>query len=219
MDLLIEKELLKYKTHLIDHATLSNILLTIGYTSIKDKIKLLKKKGLIKTLKKGLYIHTSPIVSNVISKEIIANNLLGPSYISFDYALYYHNLIPESVHEITSATTKRTKSFTTDYGIFSYRSVKKELYGIGLLIQESNSGNFIIATKEKALCDKVYFTKDIKINSKKDMYEFLENDLRLDFEELEDFEMEIVEQYLNISKSKKINILLKVIKELMHDNS
>ncbi len=219
MDLLIENELLKYKTHLIDHATLSSILLNMGYTSIKDKIKLLKKKNIITTLKKGLYIHTSPVVKNIISKEIIANNLLGPSYISFDYALYYYNLIPESVHEITSATTKRTKSFTTDYGVFSYRSMKKELYKIGLLIKESSNGNFIIATKEKALCDKVYFTKDIKINSKKDMYDFLENDLRLDFEELEDFEIEIVEQYYEISKSKKINILLKVIKGIVHDNS
>jgi predicted transcriptional regulator of viral defense system len=219
MDLLLENELLKYKTHLIDHATLSSILLNRGYTSIKDKIKLLKKKNIIKTLKKGFYVHTSPVVKNIISKEIIANNLLGPSYISFDYALHYYNLIPESVHEISSATSKRTKSFTTDYGIFSYRSMKTELYGIGLIIQESNNGNFIIATKEKALCDKVYFTKDIKINSKKDMYAFLENDLRLDFEELEDFNMEIIEQYLYITKSKKIKILLKIIKELVYDNS
>jgi len=215
MDLLIEKELLKYKSHIIDHATLSNILLTLGYIGIKDKVKLLKKKGLIQTLKKGLYVHTSPITNNIFSKEIIANNLLGPSYISLDYALSYHALIPESVYEITSMTTKRTKSFSTEYGLFSFRNIKKDLYSIGLEIQDSPNGNFIIATKEKALCDKVYFTKDIKINSKKDMYDFLENDLRLDFEELEDFEVAIVEKYYELSKSKKINTLLKMLKELV----
>ncbi|MEA1973520.1 MAG: hypothetical protein U9N34_09570, partial [Candidatus Cloacimonadota bacterium] len=67
---------------------------------------------------------------------------------------------------------------------------------------------------EKALCDKVYFIKDIKITSKQKMYEFLENDLRIDTDELIDFNFEIFSKYYEISKSKKIKLLLNFIKEL-----
>ncbi len=214
MNVLIEKALSKNKSHIIDHATLTSILIANGYVSIKDKIDNLKQKGIIKTLKKGLYVHTSQYTKNIISKEIIANNMLGPSYVSFDYALYFYGLIPESVYEITSATTKRTKSFQTDYGIFKYRQLKKELFPLGLKIRSSKNGNFMIATKEKALCDKVYFTKDIKITSQKAMVEFLEDDLRIDFDELEDFNIDIIQKYYEISKSKKIGFLLKIVKEL-----
>lgn len=110
MDLLIEKKLSKYKTHIIDYATLKSILVNIGYTNINDKINNLKQKGIIKSVKKELYIHTSLINKNIVSKELISNNLLGtPSYISLDYALYFYGLIPESVREITAITTKRSK--------------------------------------------------------------------------------------------------------------
>lgn len=212
MNISIEKNLQQYKTHIIDHATLSTVLINNGYTGINDKINKLKKDGFLETLKRGLYLHKSPFSTTYVSKEIIANTLLSPSYISFDYALYFHGLIPESVHDITSATTKRSKSFKTKTGIYSFRSIKKELYSIGLKIESTKNGNFIIATKEKALCDKIYYTKDININSKKAMLEFLEDDLRIDMDELEDCNMQILKKYYEISKSKKINFLIQVMR-------
>lgn len=215
MNITIEKNLQQYKTHIIDHATLSSILLNNGYTGINDKINKLKKEGLIQTLKRGLYLHKSPFNKTYISKEIIANTLLSPSYISFDYALYFYGLIPESVYDITSATTKRSKLFKTDTGTFSFKQVKKELFQIGLTIESTKNGNFIIATKEKALCDKVYYTKDIQITSKKSMIEFLVNDLRVDIEELEECNIDIFIDYYNICKSKKINFLIQVIKDIV----
>ena len=127
MSVLIEKNLAKYKTHIIDYPTLKSIIINNGYTSVKDKINNLKQKGIITTIKKGLYIHTSQYSEKIINKELIANNILGPSYISYDYALYLYGLIPETVYEITSATTKRTKSFKTKFGIFTYRRINKEL--------------------------------------------------------------------------------------------
>lgn len=215
MDIQIEKELLKFTSHVIDHATLSDILVKFQYSSINDKISQLKQKGIIKSLKNGLYLHISQISSNIISKEIIANNLLGPSYVSFEYALSFYGLIPESVYEVTSATTKRSKTFKTDYGVFSYRQINKNLFQIGIEIQTSKSGNFLIASKEKALCDKIYLTKDIKIRTKDAMIEFLENDLRIDLDELIDFNMEIIKTYQEVSKSKKIELLLKILERIV----
>ena len=208
----IEKSLQKYP--LIDYATIKNLLSENGYKYINDKIQYMKQQGLLTSLKKGLYIYNSPYVKTLISKEIIANNLLGPSYISYEYALYYHGLTPESVMEVTSATTKRSKTYATHYGTFSYKHIDKTLYALGVEISSSKQGNFMMAGKEKALCDKVFSTKGVKISSKKAMRLFIEEDLRVDMDELFDFDLNIVKKYTEISKSKKIKFLYKVLKDI-----
>ncbi len=213
MNTCIEKDLQKIKSHIIDYASLSNILKNNGYFGINDKISKLKQDGLICSLKKGLYLHTSPFVYDLYSKELIANTLLSPSYITFDYALYFYSLIPESVHEVSSATTKRSKEFQNKTGSYTYKQIKKELYPIGLTFEKTKKGNFLIATKEKALCDKVYFTKDIQISSCKAMLDFLVDDLRIDLDELKGCDMEIFTKYQKISGSKKIAILEKVLRK------
>ncbi len=209
----IEKELSRYTSKIIDHATLASILTNLGYKQINDKIVWLKKQGILTPLKSGLYIYNSTSKEQSISKEIIANTLLGPSYISFDYALWYYSLIPESVYEVTSATTKRSKIFSTSFGTFSYRQIKKKLFSLGLNIKSIKSGNFIIASKEKALCDKVYYAKDISIRSKKAMADFLEDDLRIDMGELLECDMKVFQAYFHITKSKKIGLLQKIIED------
>lgn len=210
----LERVLDTYPSRIIEHATLSSILENLAYKRINDKIVKLKNKDILTPLKSGLYVYNPLYNNTLLSKEIIANILLGPSYVSLDFALWFHGLIPESVHEITSITTKRSKSFETHYGVFSYVLIKKELFNIGLEIKTSKSGNFIIASKEKALCDKVYFTKDIDLRSQKAMREFLEDDLRIDMDELENCDIKIFEEYTKVSKSKKIEVLTKVIKGL-----
>ncbi len=210
----LESYLDNYPSRIIEHATLSSILENLGYKRINDKIVQLKNRGILTPLKSGYYIYNPLHNNTLVSKEIIANVLLGPSYISLDFALWFHGLIPESVHEVTSITTKRSKSFETAYGVFSYQQIKKELFNIGLEIKSSKSGNFIIAGKEKALCDKVYFTKDIDLRSQKAMMEFLKDDLRIDIDELYHCDVSLFENYFQISKSKKIEVLTKVIQGL-----
>ena len=208
----IEKSLQKYP--LVDYATISHLLLQNGYKYVNDKIKYMKQQGLLSSLKKGLYVYHSPFVKTLVSKEIIANNLLGPSYISYEYALYYYGIIPEKVVEVTSATTKRAKNFSTSYGLFSYKRIDKKLYGLGIDIVSSKQGNFMMASKEKALCDKVFTTKGVKITSKKTMMTFLEEDLRVDIDELFDFDVAIVKKYNQLSNSKRVAFLYKVLKEI-----
>ncbi len=210
----LERELKQYPSRIIEHTTLSQILSNLGYSRINDKIVQLKNKGVLTALKSGLYLYNPVYDGSLVSKEIIANLLLGPSYISFDYALWYHGLIPESVETVQSATTKRSKSYNTPLGVFSYRQIKKELYSIAIEIHDSKGGNFLIASKEKALCDKVYYTKDIPIRSKSAMFAFLEDDLRIDLDELTQSDIKVFQEYCNITKSKKIALLQKIIEEL-----
>jgi len=211
LNVTIEKTLQKFP--LVDYATIKNLLSKNGYKHINDKIKYMKKQGLLTSLKKGLYVYHSPYVETLVYKEIIANNLLGPSYISYEYALTYYSLIPERVEEVTSATTKRSKTFSTSYGVFSYRHIDKKLFALGVKIASSKQGNFMIASKEKALCDKIFAIKGVRISSKKAMRVFLEEDLRIDTDELGDIDLDIVKQYTLISKSKRVEFLYKVLKD------
>ena len=119
-DIILEQQLQKLSSAPIDHGVLLSILKNSGYKRPNDKIEYMIKQGGLKTLKRGVYIYVSPYTENIVSKEIIANNLYGPSYISFDYALYYYGLIPESVYELTSATISRSKNFKTDFGVFRW---------------------------------------------------------------------------------------------------
>jgi len=130
-------------------------------------------EGLFSRLKQGMYaLKTDPP-----REEEIANALYKPSYISFEYALAYWNMIPEMPYTITSATTKPTRLFTTQNLSFGYYTIKKEAYAGYILIKanrsisvknthvdfsEIPSGNlgiksFLIAEPEKALVDFLYF--------------------------------------------------------------
>ncbi len=214
MNTAIEKYLAKNKSFIVEKSTLMSILSNLGYLSINDKISDLKKKGILISLKKGLYVYRSSINENVVSKELMANNLFGPSYISMDYALSFHGMIPEKVFHVTSVTTKRSVSFENHFGTFSYRQIATELFNLGLQIINSEWGNFLMASKEKALCDKMFLTKDLKITSLKDVFEFLEQDLRIETDELINLNHSVIENYYRISKSKKIGLLNKFLVKL-----
>lgn len=110
------------------------------------------KTEFLMRLKRKIYIlKTDPPV-----EEEIANALYKPSYISFEYALSYYHLLPEMSYTITSATTKPTRLFTILEKPFSYRTIKEEVFtGYSLMRLENKS--FLIAEKEKALVDYLYF--------------------------------------------------------------
>ena len=110
------------------------------------------KEGFLIRLKRGLY----GLKTDQPAEEEIANVLYRPSYLSFEYALAYYNLIPEMVYTITSATTKPTRLFTIESIAFSYRTIKKEAF-TGYSLRSYENKTFLIADKEKALVDHLYF--------------------------------------------------------------
>jgi predicted transcriptional regulator of viral defense system len=119
-----------------------------------------QKKGYLKKIIKGYYIFADQPTSENILFEI-ANRLHIPSYISFETALAYHNLIPESVLATTSASTRRTYHFQTVLGEFIYHSLKPELF-TGYNLVKSQGKCFKIASPEKALLDYLYLNPNIK---------------------------------------------------------
>lgn len=110
-----------------------------------------KKRGFILQLKQKFYVFPDFLPPDLY----IANKLYSPSYISLEFALSYHGVIPETVYEITSVTTKATRRFEALGKAFSYRKIKKTAY-TGYEIQKQQGLSFNIADAEKAFVDVNY---------------------------------------------------------------
>ena len=111
------------------------------------------KKGLISRLKRGIYAFPDTLPSDLY----IANKLYEPSYVSLEFALSYHRVIPETVYEITSVTTKATRHFSVLGRTYSYRKLKREAFTGYSVIQKQGRTSFAVADPEKAFVDALYF--------------------------------------------------------------
>jgi len=160
-----------------DYNLLKHVL--AGYKNPRVKIHDLIKKGSIIRVKKGVYVFGPALARGPYSKETLANLIYGPSYISLEYALYFYGMIPENIETITSITSKRNRYFKTPVGDFSYRYVHPSLYPCGITMHEVDSyHSIIIATKEKALSDILYFENNMRNEPQLERY--LVEDMRMD---------------------------------------
>lgn len=185
------------------------------YKSPKDKISSLESSGQLIRLKNGLYVVSNTITNKNLSLELIANQLHGPSYISFESALWYYGLIPERVYTTKSATMQRGKNYNTPLGNFQYIKVAESYFSIGLqhiMIQEEYS--FIIATPEKALCDLIMSTVGLRLQSAKAMREYLFENMRFDFETITHWDLSIIEDCIRHgSKKTELHFLHKILSD------
>lgn len=116
------------------------------------------KKGEFIKLRNGLYA----LKDKELSVFQVANKIYFPSYISLEAALSYYHILPETVYEITSITTKPNREFEAINLSFTYSRIKKSCFG-GYLLQKENSHSFLIAEPEKALADYLYL---VSLNKK-----------------------------------------------------
>lgn len=119
-----------------------------------------QKKNYIKKIIKGYYIF-SDLELNEDVLFTISNKLYKPSYISFEMALSYYELIPESVYGVTAACSRKTIHFKTSIADFFYHKIKPNLMFGYKLIKYSNHV-FKIAEIEKAILDYFYIKAHIK---------------------------------------------------------
>lgn len=179
------------------------------YSSPKSKLTMMIKSGEVIRLRRGLFLAGG---SAGYSIKTLANKIYGPSYISFEYALSYYNLIPETVETVTCASYNKNKNkrFDTPVGSFLYRSVTRAAYPYGVVRPEEGGNPFLIATKEKALCDTL--SKIGGIANMKDLKYLLFDNLRLDREELFKSNMEDMAFLIPLYKKKILNMLLEYLK-------
>ncbi len=186
------------------------------YKRPNDKINELVKKGELTTIKKGLYV-TGPKI-NIAKPEpfLIANHLWGPSYVSLETALSYWGLIPERVFEICSLTTKTSKIYKTSMGTFSYTHAPLPYYSFGIKsVQLTPRQVALIASPEKAICDKIITTSGIFLRSSRQAREYLVDDLRIEEEMLRELDLGAISSWIKDAPKKgSLSMFVKTIKDL-----
>ncbi len=177
-----------------------------NYMAPDNKIKRMSDSGEIIKLTKDLYE-----TDKKTPGYLVANAIYNPSYLSFDYALAYHGLIPEAVYVYTSATykKKKRKTYQNALGTFTYRDIPSEVYPYGIKIVDTDKYPYSIATAEKALCDKLYSLQPVK--NKKEMIHLLFHDLRIDQDVFENLNFDDLAFLCDRYGSTNLKILKKVI--------
>jgi hypothetical protein len=191
---------------IFDYQTLTDALKALS--SPRDKITDMLKQGIIIRVKKGLYVFGDKYRKHPYSKELLANLVYGPSYVSLDYALAYYGLIPERVEALTSVTPNRPRRFSTPVGLFIYRRVPSRAYEVGMVRVEGEHGQaFLIASPEKALADKIVSVRGAPIASIGEMGRFLEEDLRIDAGAIRSLSPERIDEFAGRYRSLKLRRL------------
>ena len=186
-----------------------------GYAQPRMKISGMLAKGDIVRVKKGLYILGESLRRRPFCRELLANLIYGPSYVSLEYALHYHGLTPERVETITSVTCGRSRTFDSPVGTFSYRMIPMEAFRTGMDQVELDDGrSFLIAIPEKALADRIVADRGAGISTQKELHEYLLADLRIDPANLRGLDptrlMEIAHHY----RSRRVKLLADLITRL-----
>ena len=179
-----------------------------------DKISELVKQGILTPVKSGIFVPGPKLLMAKPEPFLLANHLCGPSYVSMEAALAYWGLIPELVYEISSVTTRHNKTYATAAGRFSYTHLPLPYYAFGIQqVALSKKQTAMIASPEKALCDKIITSAGIQLRSIKQSREFLIDDLRIDEQMLHNLNNSEIATWIEAAPKKdSIAMLVKTLK-------
>lgn len=147
----IIKKLKEDKIKILKTDDLGKLLNISNENTLNKIVERLIKEGMLERVTKGIYIFS---LSPPDDFEI-ANFLSSPSYISLESALNFYGILIQTPYQITSVTLQkggRQAKIIKNSREFEYLHISPN-YFFGY---EKND-HFIIATKEKALLDEIYF--------------------------------------------------------------
>lgn len=209
----IHKALAQRAPYPLPHHVLLSLLKE--YKRPNDKINELVRERALMPIKKGLYIAGPSLDAGKPEPYLLANYIYGPSYVSLETALSFHGMIPEKVYEIASMTTKASRKFSTDAGVYTYTKLPLPYYAYGIeQIRFSEKQTALVATKEKALCDKILTTPGVLFRSRSQAQSYLFDDLRIDPVKLRELRGDTIGTWLKKApKKSSIEMLLKVLNQ------
>jgi len=176
------------------------------YTDINGKIKRDVKSNILFPVVRGIYETNSNT-----SGYLLASFIYGPSYLSFEYALSFHNIIPERVVTYTSATfnKRKNKEYKNVFGYYTYRDIPKTAFHYFVKAYVEGSYSYFIASPEKALCDLLYILPPVK--SVKALEKLLFQSLRIDIDKFNSLNLNDMRFLSNKYISNNIKFLVKLI--------
>ncbi len=172
--------------------------------------------GVLEPVKKGLYIAGPSLNTSKPESFLLANHILGPSYVSMESALSHYGLIPERVFEIVSMTVKASRKYKTPVGVYTYTRLPLPYYSFGIQQKSlTNDQQVMIASPEKALADKIVTTSAVLFRSKKEVLTYLVENLRMDESSLKGFNTHEITSWLSDAPKKdSLSMLIKTINGL-----
>lgn len=151
-----------------DSTDLKKIFQINSKNTLNHLLTRLNKAGLVKGLIKNKYQF---LYSDIIPSDFsMANFLTISSYVSLESALSYYGIIDQFPYRITSIVLGKSKKLKIGQKSFTYSKIKKEFFKDFIKIDD-----FLIATKEKAVFDYIYFvSKGLRpMNSLLDITKYL----------------------------------------------
>jgi predicted transcriptional regulator of viral defense system len=187
-----------------------------GYKRPLDKLGELVREGYLLQAKRGIYIPGPELKMAGPEPFLLANYLVGPSYVSLDTALSYWGLIPERVYEISSVTTARPRTIRTAAGRFSYQRLHLPYYSFGIKqVALTTRQTALVASPEKALCDKLITTSALTLRSAKQTMELLVDDFRIEKQALRDLNLHEINRWIpDATKKDSLLMLVKTLEKL-----
>lgn len=212
--MIVRRKIKEYAEAPLTHQVVMEALSHYGRPN--DKISEMLKSGELLALRRGLYVPGPEIDLPTPDVFVIANHLRGPSYISLESALSYWGLIPERVYEISSVTIKTSKVFATPLGRFSFQHLETPYYSFGLnSVRITEYQTAMIASREKALCDKIILTSGVQLRSVQQTLDFLLEDLRIDEDQLSTLDLPMIQSWIeDAPKKSSLTMLLKTLESL-----
>jgi len=173
--------------------------------AMRNQLSRWQKKGLLIGLRQGVYMLGLQDRKADVDKQVVANRLYEPSYLSLEYALNFYGLIPEQVVDLTSITTRKTMRFENKLGHFVYQHIQPKAFR-GFRKMGNEKSSYFMAEPEKAVADFLYlnlsqFTKNVK--------EILEHSFR--FQNIEELNKKRLMELGKLFGSKKLMRVLKLL--------
>lgn len=193
-----------------DYQTLLSTL--SGYASPRDRVTALLRSGAIMRVKKGLYVFGEAYRKELYCRELLANLIYGPSFVSLEYALGAYGFIPERVEVVTSVTSGRARQFETPIGRFVYRPTP--CLSVGVNRVESGNSHFLMALPERALADYIRNDRRAGVRTQIEMERYLIEDLRIDRQTLMGVDLAMMDELAEVLRSRKIHLCALLIRRL-----
>lgn len=187
-----------------------------AYKRPNDKMNELVKAGDLISVRRGLFIAGPNSELTPPEPFLIANHLRGPSYVSLESALSFWGLIPEKVYEILSVTTRTAKKYDSPAGRFNFEHLPSPYYSFGIdQVPLTPRQTILIASREKALCDKIILSAGIVLRSVAQTKDFLLDDLRMDEALLRELKTNTIHSWLtDAPKASSLKMLIKTLESL-----
>jgi len=163
--------------------------------------------GEILQIRRGLYCLSPKYLKRKIDPLVLALRIYGPSYISLEFALSWHNWIPEATYSITSVSMNKSKVFDTPIGRFYYTRVPQQFLYAGVDRVEKDENVTFMARPVKALADYVYVYKKDWSNLKPVI-----ESMRIEEADLQSIHSTEIEEIIDNYSSRRVRKFLKGLK-------